>query len=77
MLLRMKIMAVTLVAMNLVGCASYPELAEFGRAIQQATDDARASGASTGSGSVASGGTGYLPCPTASAAATTSPAECK
>ena len=73
----MKFMAVTLVAMNLVGCASQPELVEFGRALQQASDNVPASGASTGSGSVASGGTGYLPCATARAAATTPSAECK
>lgn len=73
---RMKTMALPLAAAILAGCSSSPGVAEFGRVVQQATDPAPAAGGNTAPGSVASGGTGYLPC---AARGTGTPArpECK
>lgn len=59
----MKLMAFLIATGILAGCASNPGWAEVGSAVHHASDGARTLGAGAGSGSVASGGTGYLPCP--------------
>jgi hypothetical protein len=69
----MKNLALSLVAAFLAGCAS----SDLGRIVQQAAETVPSTGGSTGSGSVASGGTGYLPCPTARGTGTSARPECK
>ena len=60
MLALMKTLSSSLATLVLAGCASQPGIGEIGKAVQQATG-ARTAGASADPGSVASGGTGYLP----------------
>jgi hypothetical protein len=69
----MKNLAIPFAAALLAGCAS----SDLGRIVQQATETVPAAGGSTGSGSVASGGTGYLPCPTPQAPGTGARPECR
>ena len=62
MLARMKFMTLAFAAALLAGCASDAGTAALGRVVQHASGAAASPGGSTGAGSVASGGTGYLPC---------------
>jgi hypothetical protein len=60
---RMKNLALTFAAVALVGCASNSQMVDLENVMREANGAASTSGPSTGPGYVASGGTGYLPCP--------------